>query len=328
MALPQRIVNTFTYNGDGQRVQKDDSSGTTKHVWDRQSIVLDTDDANSVNAAYSLEPAVYGAVLSQSRSAVTSFYSFDATGCTRNLTNMAGLVTDSYAYDSFGNPIRAGSTANPYTYVGTFGYYLDPNLPAYFVRRRTLSATLGRFLSAEAVPSIGPVFGNRYGIANNDPANYFDPSGGQSVPVKQPTKCTVSVVCVRLVFGAIHCGVEISDGEGDTVFHISGPSAGLLPFPALCTFGKGRPSIVGVNNPNWWTQRIYVGHQLPDDACECIRATAAIINSKNNIYSPVPANSQCGRALRATATMRQSACSGIAASTTTCLVCGGEMQVF
>ena len=56
MALPSAIVNTFTYNGDGQRVQKIDSTGTTKHVWDGQNILLETDGSNIIQVVYTLQP--------------------------------------------------------------------------------------------------------------------------------------------------------------------------------------------------------------------------------------------------------------------------------
>ena len=67
VALPTAIVDTFTYNGDGQRVQKQDSTGTTNHVWDRQSILLETNASNVIQAVYTLEPATYGNLISQRR---------------------------------------------------------------------------------------------------------------------------------------------------------------------------------------------------------------------------------------------------------------------
>ena len=54
VALPSAIVDTFTYNGDGQRVQKIDSTGTTKHVWDGQNILLETDASNIIQVVYTL----------------------------------------------------------------------------------------------------------------------------------------------------------------------------------------------------------------------------------------------------------------------------------
>ena len=73
-------ANTFTYNGDGQRVQKQDSTGTTRHVWDGQNILLETDGSNIIQVVYTLEPALYGNLISQRRSGTTSFYLFDGLG--------------------------------------------------------------------------------------------------------------------------------------------------------------------------------------------------------------------------------------------------------
>ena len=65
VALPSGIVDSFTYNGDGQRVQKQDSSGTTNHIWDEQNVLLETDASNAVQSVYTLEPDHYGNLLSQ-----------------------------------------------------------------------------------------------------------------------------------------------------------------------------------------------------------------------------------------------------------------------
>ena len=48
VALPSGIVDSFVYNGDGQRVQKQDSTGTTNHVWDGQNILLETNASNII----------------------------------------------------------------------------------------------------------------------------------------------------------------------------------------------------------------------------------------------------------------------------------------
>ena len=80
VALPSGIVDTFTYNGDGLRVQKQDSTGTTNHIWDGQNILLETNASNTIEAVYTLEPVVYGNLISQVRSGTTSFYLFDGLG--------------------------------------------------------------------------------------------------------------------------------------------------------------------------------------------------------------------------------------------------------
>ena len=80
VALPSGIVNTFTYNGDGLRVQKQDSTGTTNHVWDGQNILLETNASNIIQVVYTLEPLLYGNLISQMRSGTASFYLFDGLG--------------------------------------------------------------------------------------------------------------------------------------------------------------------------------------------------------------------------------------------------------
>ena len=67
LRCPRGSWITFTYNGDGQRVQKQDSTGTTNHVWDGQNILLETSPGNIIQVVYTLEPAVYGNLISQSR---------------------------------------------------------------------------------------------------------------------------------------------------------------------------------------------------------------------------------------------------------------------
>ena len=147
MALPSAIVDTFTYNGDGQRVEKQDSTGTTKHVWDGQNILFETNSSDSIWLMYTLEPMLYGNLISQIRSGTTSFYLFDGLGATTQLTNNTGSVTDEYLYDSFGNSISggtSGTTTNQFRYVGRLGYYLDGDLGDCFLRKalRTRNWTL------------------------------------------------------------------------------------------------------------------------------------------------------------------------------------------
>ena len=79
------IVDSFIYNGDGQRVQKQDSTGTTNHVWDGQNILLETGASNIIQVVYTLEPAATATLISQSRSGADSFYLFDALRFVRQL---------------------------------------------------------------------------------------------------------------------------------------------------------------------------------------------------------------------------------------------------
>ena len=173
MALPSAIVDTFTYNGDGQRVQKIDSTGTTKHVWDGQNILLETDGSNIIQVVYTLQPMLYGNLISQRRSGTTSFYLFDGLGSTTQLANSTGSVTDSYLYDSFGNILlTSGSTTNPFRFVGRLGYYYDTDLAKYYLRARFYDPDGGRFVSRDPVLDEAD-----YRYCDNGPTFRQDPFG-------------------------------------------------------------------------------------------------------------------------------------------------------
>ena len=204
VALPSGTPNTFTYNGDGQRVQKIDSTGTTKHVWDGQNILLETDGSNIIQVVYTLQPMLYGNLISQRRSGATSFYLFDGLGSTTQLANSTGSVTDSYVYDSPGNVILVnGTTHNPFKYVGKVGYYYDPDLVEYYLRARTYDPAQGRFLSRDPLgldeEFISHNLGftdNSYSYAVGNYVNARDPSG---TAVQFYYRCGVCAGC----FGAL-----------------------------------------------------------------------------------------------------------------------------
>jgi RHS repeat-associated protein len=299
-ALPSGIVDSFTYNGDGLRVQKIDSTGTTKHVWDGQNILLETNASNIVQVVYTLEPLSYGNLISQSRSGSDSFYLFDALGSTRQLSSSTSLVTDTYLYDCFGNILSggtSGSTVNPFLYVGRVGYYRDADPGTYYLRARVYDPSEGRFRSRDrSRPGQRVDYASIYLISENNPIRFVDPMGHESVPPPGGgPSCSVSLVCARLIVGAIHCGVEISDSLGNGIFHIAQPGFAI---PNKCIFGSpNRPRPWG--NPNWWTEYSWVsGSSVSSRAadpgtCACIRATAAAINAANNPYAPVPGNESC-----------------------------------
>ena len=131
------------------RVQKQDSTGTTNHVWDRQNILLETNASNIIQVVFSLEPLLYGNLV-PSRSGVDSFYLFDVVGSTRQLVSGAGSVTDSYCYDSFGAMLSvAGSTVNPFRYIGGRGFFPTPTSERSLRSGTLYSAARGRFLSLD-----------------------------------------------------------------------------------------------------------------------------------------------------------------------------------
>ncbi len=89
---------------------------------------------------------------------------------------MGGTVTDTYAYDAFGNTSHGlGSSPNPYQFNGQ----ANDGTGLYFLRARYYNPGDGRFLSQD--PLMGsdsdPASLHRYLYASGDPVNRMDPGG-------------------------------------------------------------------------------------------------------------------------------------------------------
>jgi RHS repeat-associated protein len=174
--LPAGTRNTFVYQADGLRVQSQDSGGTTRHVWDGQNVLLETDGADVTGVVYSLEPVQFGNLVSQRRSGATKTYHFDPLGSTDRLSASDQTVTDSYLYKAFGEILAtSGSTTNPWRYVGRLGYYLQTDLAEIYIRRRWYDSTITRWLSIDPAPP--PDFSTQYAYCINSPTATNDPSG-------------------------------------------------------------------------------------------------------------------------------------------------------
>jgi RHS repeat-associated protein len=109
----------------------------------------------------------------------TSFYGYDGHGSVRQLTNSAGVVTDSYDYDAFGNLInQTGSTPNNYLFAGE---QYDPALGLYYNRARYLNTATDRFWSMDTFEGDDqdPLSLHKYIYAEANPVDGTDPSGFQ-----------------------------------------------------------------------------------------------------------------------------------------------------
>ncbi|MGI8602323.1 MAG: PKD domain-containing protein [Verrucomicrobiales bacterium] len=111
----------------------------------------------------------------------TNYFTRDAHGNVRQLTNATGQLTDTFTYDAFGNLVaRTGATANLYLHAGE---QFDPDLGLYYLRARYVNPTTGRFWTADPFEGFlaDPQSQNRYAFGNADPVNNVDPSGYYSL---------------------------------------------------------------------------------------------------------------------------------------------------
>jgi RHS repeat-associated protein len=180
--LVQKGAVTIVYDGDGNRVSETVGGVTTKYLVDTlnptgYAQVVDELVSGAVTRtyAYGLERISENQVISSTWT--PSFYGYDGHGSVRQLTNSAGVVTDTYDYDAFGNLTSSrGSTPNNYLFAGE---QYDPALGLYYNRARYLNTTAGRFWSVDTWEGQDndPLSLHKYAFARANPINRVDPSG-------------------------------------------------------------------------------------------------------------------------------------------------------
>jgi RHS repeat-associated protein len=178
-ALPSAVLNTFTYNGDDLRVQRQDSLGTLKQVWDGLRILEETDENNVVQVVYSVSPATYGGVISQRRSGAANYFLYDPLGSTMRLSDGSQNVTDIYLYKAFGEIVLSGSTVNAFQFLGELQYYEDKDVGSIYIRMRQYLPAIARWLSEDPL-LFSEVDVNLFRYVDNNPLNLVDPSGEQT----------------------------------------------------------------------------------------------------------------------------------------------------
>ncbi len=177
---------THTYDGDGQRVKYEQNvTGETKKlIWDGQNVLAETNAANATQVVYTLEPRLYGHLVSQRRGGSTYYYHHDALGSTERTTDASQATANTYAYEAYGQTSVSSKPVitNPFKFVGRLGYYHDfiPGQYAH-VRARCYDPVTARWFSQDP---IGPLFGpNQYAYVRCTPIAHSDPTGRQGAAI-------------------------------------------------------------------------------------------------------------------------------------------------
>ena len=174
---------TIIYDGDGNRVSKTVNGVTSYYLVDDLNpigyaqIVEELSPAGAVQRQYTYGLQRISEAQPINGVWTASFYGYDGVGNVRQLTNTAGVVTDEWEYDAFGNFFQTeGSTSNFYLYRGEA---YDGDLGLYYLRERYMNPLTGRFLARDSANGVitGPATLHKYEYANGDPVNNIDPSG-------------------------------------------------------------------------------------------------------------------------------------------------------
>src|SRR5437764_8724998 len=92
-----------------------------------------------------------GQVLSENRGGVERSYVPDPLGSTVALLDNTQTQTDTFTYWPYGEVrTRTGTTATPFQFVGTLGYYRD-SISRDYVRSRVLRKDLARWQTSDPI---------------------------------------------------------------------------------------------------------------------------------------------------------------------------------
>ena len=70
-------------------VERHDSTGLTRQVWDLEQLLLETNGSDVVQALYTITPGRSQRPAAQVRGGITSFFTFDGIGSSRQLISSA-----------------------------------------------------------------------------------------------------------------------------------------------------------------------------------------------------------------------------------------------
>lgn len=172
---------TMTYDALGGRLTRVTAESEQAYVWNHAlglpsvSIVREAG-----NDAWYYVHTPDGRLLYGVRAdgSVERQYHADELGSTLFLTDASGAITDRYAYSAYGEVTRReGSTANPFTWLGTHCVMQEGSTGLYHVRGRYYDAATGRFVSRDPVSAIDPRSINPYQYAFGNPIAYVDITG-------------------------------------------------------------------------------------------------------------------------------------------------------
>ncbi|MEM2592396.1 MAG: RHS repeat-associated core domain-containing protein [Thermofilaceae archaeon] len=180
-----QLVYEAQYDAFGNRVWAKVGNQQRYYLYEGDTLVAELDASGNLMAEYVW--GLLGPIARVGRAsgfpvptARVQLYVLDGLGHVRVLlgrTQSGWQITDSYAYDSWGNLIGCtGNTNQPFTWNGAYGYEYNPATGLYHVGAREYDPRTARWLQRDPIDAASgdP---NLYRYAGNDPINQVDPDG-------------------------------------------------------------------------------------------------------------------------------------------------------
>ena len=204
---------SFKYDPFGRRIQKSFTTGanpptttTTTYVYDADNLIEQVDLNGAVLARYA-EGLNIDEPLAMLRGGATSYYHADGLDSVTSLSNVAGALAQTYAYDSFGKQTSSsGSLTNPFQYTAR---EFDAETNLQFSRARYYDPATGRFLSEDPFwINIQDARTSAYAYVSNEPTSATDPLGlyglskkGNPPPVPPSPRLDKALRCLEGCYG-------------------------------------------------------------------------------------------------------------------------------
>jgi RHS repeat-associated protein len=156
--------------------------------------------------------------LAEMRSGTSAFYEADALGSVTSLSSLTGTISNSYAYDTFGNATVNGSLVNPYRYTARD---FDVETGLQYSRARYYDPSIGRFLSEDPSGFVDGVDFYRY--VRNNVVNNTDPFGLTSYrgfPADKEVQMRNAVARAIERLKQQPCGGSCAGKDGPTIINI------------------------------------------------------------------------------------------------------------
>ncbi len=175
-------TTTFKYDPMGRRIEKKhvtlkDSvtkTITTTYIYDSEDIFLEiTNDGTTTTKTFYTHGSGIDEPLALERNSQLYYFHADGLGSITTITDNSRNIVQRYSYDSFGMPKPTTSFKNNYQFTSR---EWDPETGFYYYRARYYDPLLGKFLAKDPISYAGGDV-NLYGMVNNNPINFTDPSG-------------------------------------------------------------------------------------------------------------------------------------------------------
>lgn len=157
------------YDPEDLRSKIDENGQISKFIFSGRNIITELDVNDNLKTTYTRG---YDLISQRNSKGDTFYYINNSHSDVVRITDKIGNVVNSYKYDAFGNTLEAKEEIhNRFRYAGQ---QYDSVTSQYYLRARYYNPVIGRFTQEDVYRGDGL---NLYAYVDNNPVNYYDPSG-------------------------------------------------------------------------------------------------------------------------------------------------------